>query len=307
MQRDTVMKRLGLVLVLVIVSLTVSACYKDAGEDLQPTSRQVNLTDIAPTATPAPPTATASHTPPPTDALAATATRTLVPTTTPAGFVAEPATETPEATRTAMPTEEAVVQSTGADSTPTQLSLDAPTPAGTPTATRVLIATPGMSDILPSDTPVPTIDPSFQPTPTPIPVEENPCIHVVKPNDTLYSIARDNDVVLADLVAANAEYLGGNPLTPLQIGWQLNIPGCETEESASAGDDGTVAIEGEVTATAQPQTEDGQIIHTVQAGEGIYAIARQYGVDPQAIIDANNLVNPHLIYPGDQLVIPVGQ
>ncbi len=305
MQRDTIIRWLSLALVLVGVSLIISACYKDAGEDLQPTSRQVNLTDIAPTATPAPPTATASNTQPPTEEPEATATRTLVPTTTPAGFVAESTTAAPDATNTAAPTGDVAPQSAGAEATPTQLSLDAAARAGSPTATRVLITTPGMSDILPSDTPVPTIDPSFQPTPTAIPVEENPCIHVVKSNDTLYSIAQDNGVLLSDLVAANAEYLGGNELTPLQIGWQLNIPGCETEQGdAALAADGA---EGEITATAQPRTEDGQVIHTVQSGEGIYAIARRYGVEPQAIIDANNLVNPHLIYPGDQLVIPVGQ
>ena len=59
--------------------------------------------------------------------------------------------------------------------------------------------------------------------------------------------------------------------------------------------------------TGQPETQGGQVIHTVQPGEGIYAIARQYGVTPEQIIAANNLANPNLIYPGDQLIIPVGQ
>lgn len=45
-------------------------------------------------------------------------------------------------------------------------------------------------------------------------------------------------------------------------------------------------------------------VHVVQAGEWIWQIARQYGVNPQSIIDANDLANPSLIYPGMELVIP---
>ncbi|MCK4962485.1 MAG: LysM peptidoglycan-binding domain-containing protein, partial [Anaerolineales bacterium] len=39
-------------------------------------------------------------------------------------------------------------------------------------------------------------------------------------------------------------------------------------------------------------------------GEWIWQIARIYGVDPQDIIDANNLVNPRMIQPGQELIIP---
>jgi LysM repeat protein len=304
---DDLLKRLGLLSVLVLLPLVASACYKDAGDDLEPTSRQeVNLTDIAPT-TPAPPTST--PTPLPTAQAAATdvppaitATRTLVPTTTPADIVAVPPTAAPtEAPDTA--------GNDGLDPTPQQqvppgMTLE----PGTPTPTEVLITTPGMSDILPTETPVPTRDPaatSAGGTPTAIPIEENPCVHVVQPNDTLYSIAQDNGVLLYDLVAANPQYLGGSADTPLQIGWELNIPDCETETEAET----VTEPEGDNTETTSTgsETQDGQVIHTVQPGEGIYAIARQYGVTPEQIIAANGLANPNLIYPGDQLIIPVGE
>ncbi len=45
-------------------------------------------------------------------------------------------------------------------------------------------------------------------------------------------------------------------------------------------------------------------VHVVQAGEWIWQIARTYGVDPQAIIDANNLTDPSRISPGQELIIP---
>ena len=51
-------------------------------------------------------------------------------------------------------------------------------------------------------------------------------------------------------------------------------------------------------------TVAGGRIHVVKPGEWIWQIARIYGVDPQAIIDANNLANPGLIFPGLELKIP---
>ncbi|MEP0764207.1 MAG: LysM peptidoglycan-binding domain-containing protein, partial [Chloroflexota bacterium] len=223
--------------------------------------------------------------------------RGLVPTTTPSDAVQSelPATVTPrEGDLAEMP------------ATPTDLPMFQPsfTPlgaAGTPTeaATRTTITTPIMSDIRPSPTPSPTIDPSKMPTPTDIPIELNPCIHVVTFGDTLYSIARDNEVTLEALVAANTTLLGGNPNAILQVGWQLKLPGCADEEEE---------LVGEGTPSATPGgTPSGPIVHIVQAGEGIYAIARKYGVTYEAIVAANNLANPNLIYPGQELIIPLGQ
>jgi LysM repeat protein len=44
--------------------------------------------------------------------------------------------------------------------------------------------------------------------------------------------------------------------------------------------------------------------HTVAAGETVYSIARKYGKSAAAIINANNLGNPNLIFPGQVLNIP---
>ena len=290
------LRRALLIVALLGVSMVISACYKDAGEDLQPTSPQViDLTDIAPTATPTVPM--------PTQAPAVSPTRTLVPTTTPAAPVL-PTTAAPSATAA----EAHLVTNTptiaAPSSTPPQFAPSfTPLPI-TPSPTEVGITTPSMSDILPSDTPLPTIDPSHQPTPTAIPIEEDPCIHIVQPGDTLFSIATDNEVTLEALVAVNAQYLGGSEYTPLQIGWALQIPGCGATPTPTS----TVTDEAAAsTESAPPTAASGQVIHTVQPGEGIYAIARQYGVTAQAIIDANNLANPNLIHPGDQLIIPLGQ
>ena len=44
--------------------------------------------------------------------------------------------------------------------------------------------------------------------------------------------------------------------------------------------------------------------YTVQRGDTLAAIARRYGTTVQAIAQANNIVNPNLIYPNQVLVIP---
>src|SRR3990172_2836894 len=48
------------------------------------------------------------------------------------------------------------------------------------------------------------------------------------------------------------------------------------------------------TPSAGVTTAAGGTTHVVKPGEWVWQIARLYGVDPQAIIDANNLTNPGL-------------
>ncbi|MCL6635755.1 MAG: L,D-transpeptidase family protein [Peptococcaceae bacterium] len=50
----------------------------------------------------------------------------------------------------------------------------------------------------------------------------------------------------------------------------------------------------------------GSRTHTVQPGESLWEIARKYGKDLNALIQANNLADPDLIYPGQTIIIPAG-
>lgn len=45
-------------------------------------------------------------------------------------------------------------------------------------------------------------------------------------------------------------------------------------------------------------------IYVVRSGDSIWRIAQMFGVTMEAIIAANNLQNPNLIFPGQQLIIP---
>ena len=47
------------------------------------------------------------------------------------------------------------------------------------------------------------------------------------------------------------------------------------------------------------------VYHTVRAGQNLNQISRMYGVTIQAIVRANNLWNPNVIYVGQRLLIPV--
>jgi LysM repeat protein len=81
----------------------------------------------------------------------------------------------------------------------------------------------------------------------------------------------------------------------------LKIPvddACEIEPTAVATSDGTSTPS--IAATAEGEVT----IHVVQPGEWLWEIARQYGVDPQAIIDANNLSDPGALTVGQELIIP---
>lgn len=52
--------------------------------------------------------------------------------------------------------------------------------------------------------------------------------------------------------------------------------------------------------------ESGQTIHTVQVGDNLTRIAARYGTTVAAIVQANNITNPNIIWVGQQLIIPTG-
>ncbi|MHB8073777.1 LysM peptidoglycan-binding domain-containing protein [Desulfosporosinus fructosivorans] len=53
--------------------------------------------------------------------------------------------------------------------------------------------------------------------------------------------------------------------------------------------------------TPTPSTK----VYVVKKGDTVYKIAKRFGTTMEAIIAANNLRNPNLIYPGQVLLIPI--
>jgi LysM repeat protein len=70
---------------------------------------------------------------------------------------------------------------------------------------------------------------------------------------------------------------------------------------------GLLAIVLLITGTPQPAHAEDHVsaaVHTVTWGETVGTIAENYGVSAEAIIAANNLSQPDMLYAGAQLVIP---
>ncbi len=57
-------------------------------------------------------------------------------------------------------------------------------------------------------------------------------------------------------------------------------------------------------ATSEPASADNGFRHTIQSGESLYSIARQYGVTTDSIVLANNLPSPDRIVVGQKIIIP---
>jgi LysM repeat protein len=138
--------------------------------------------------------------------------------------------------------------------------------------------TPGVEPPPPTATPSPTTPPT--PTATSVPV--GGVTYIVKPGDSLYSIARRYNMTVDEIMELN----GITDPTSLQVGQELII---------SSGQ-----------AVATPTTPGQETVHVVQRGENLFRIALKYGVTVEAVAKRNGIVNPSLIWTGQKLYIPAG-
>jgi LysM repeat protein len=102
-------------------------------------------------------------------------------------------------------------------------------------------------------------------------------VYTVRHGDTLYSIARHFGVSVQAIVQANGIT---NP-NRIYVGQRLIIPGGSGTPPPSGG-----------------------VWYTVRPGDTLAGIAWRFGVNMWAIVRANNLRNPNLIYAGQRLYIP---
>jgi len=139
---------------------------------------------------------------------------------------------------------------------------------------KVVVATPTPTPTGTPPTPTATTTPvTVTPSPTPTPVPAG-FPYVVRWGDTLWGIALRFGTTVEAIVRAN------NIADPDYIlaGQTLIIPG-----------------------VAPPP-----VIHIVQKGDTLWALALRYGTTVKAIAWANRILNPDLIYVGQRLVIPAG-
>ena len=106
-------------------------------------------------------------------------------------------------------------------------------------------------------------------------------IYVVKPGDSLSSIAAAHRTSLARLVELNRVSPSSRPFP----GQELRVPAV-------------------FDATAAAVDENGLRIHVVKAGEHLGTIAERYSTSARKIAELNALSNASLIVPGQKLLIP---
>ncbi len=117
------------------------------------------------------------------------------------------------------------------------------------------------------------------------PVAAQDSIHVVQTGDTLFSLARRYNLTITAIMQVNGLT---NP-NMIYIGQRLVIPS------------GSAAPAATPVAPAGPDS-----VYTVRTGDTLYAIALRHGASMVSIAQVNGIVNPSLIYIGQQLVIPGG-
>ena len=113
-----------------------------------------------------------------------------------------------------------------------------------------------------------------------------PGVHVVQPGDTLSAIARRYGTTVSALVTAN-----GMPSAdvPLHINKQLRIPTATTQQTKPAPKTQPAApAPAPASKPAVSSTATGTT-YKVQAGDTLYRISRQYGVNPKALMQANGI------------------
>ena len=131
-------------------------------------------------------------------------------------------------------------------------------------------------------------------------------LYVVKSGDSLWKIARHQNVTVAALKQANS--LNGDSL---KVGQKLHIPMATAKATTdTAGNTVSAGIAATTSAGWQAPgtyTENGQTIHVVDVDETPSTIAKKYGIRTDDLMKANNIIDPKKLAYGQHLVIPSQQ
>ncbi len=256
----------------------------------QPTPSPVSITSPPATATSEPETAGIAQ--------EATPTNTLQPTPTPESITAPPPTATsePETARS----EQEPTPTGELDPTPTAESITE-LPA---TATEAPEPTPS-----PSATASATLEPSSTPTATPSATPTIPgdyaetVTHTVVTGDTVSALALQYGSTVAaineanELNQSNLIYIGQLLVIP------VNLPPTPDESGATAPPP-TATPTPSPSPTSTPSPTPTPIVHQVQRGDTLEAIAQRYGTTVQLLAQINGISNVHQIDVGQVLLIP---
>lgn len=140
----------------------------------------------------------------------------------------------------------------------------------TPTATATFTPTP-------TNTGTPTATPTLTPTPTP-----TPRTHTVVAGETLIYLAQQYGVDMDELAALN----NIQDVRSLRSGQTLIIPPSQN-------------------AVAPADSLPNLMVYVIESGDTISSIAYEFGTPIDAILAANPNLNIDLIYPGQEIIVPL--
>jgi LysM repeat protein len=123
--------------------------------------------------------------------------------------------------------------------------------------------------------------------------------YAVKSGDSLWTIAKKNNLSVSDLATANNLKAGAT----LRPGQKLLIPSKPAAATAPAA----TAAAGRAAKAADaavPKPSADSVKHVVKSGETLSMIAKKYGVKLSDIAVANNISDPQKIFAGMELIIP---
>jgi LysM repeat protein len=123
--------------------------------------------------------------------------------------------------------------------------------------------------------------------------------YIVQPGDTLWRISRQFGTTVDAIVRAN------NIPNPnlIYVGQVLEIPGVPSQTPPVVPPGPTTTPQPPPPTVAPTQPPPTQT-YVVQPGDTLTRIAARFGTTVQALVQANNIVNPNLIFVGQVLVIP---
>jgi len=126
--------------------------------------------------------------------------------------------------------------------------------------------------------------------------------YIVRPGDSLWSIAKKHKLTVGDLTAANGIAANAN----LQPGKKLVIPAKSGAVAATASAPATPppAKSARPAKAATPKPGVDGVRHVVKPGESLSVIARNYGVRQSEIALANGISDPTRLQAGTEIVIP---
>ncbi|MDP1931371.1 MAG: LysM peptidoglycan-binding domain-containing protein [Gammaproteobacteria bacterium] len=134
------------------------------------------------------------------------------------------------------------------------------------------------------------------------PIQTPDLAYVVQSGDSLSAIARRFSTSVAQIASLNQLANAHR----LQIGQRLLLP----QDSAAASGQTSAQIaatatnQARGTAAAQSQSSTRPTSYTVRSGDTLSSITRRFNLEERAVLQANNIDHPDLIYPGQILTFP---